>query len=66
MNERTLNRSKNFKKRLQFADIDLNENDLCDMKNKQLQKKTFLTFMKIMKSTKTTKSSKLTKTAKLM
>jgi hypothetical protein len=44
MNERALNRPKNIKSKLQFADIDIDETDLCEMKNRLLQEENSLTF----------------------
>jgi len=39
MNERTLNRSKNLKKKLRYTQsIEIDEKKLCEMKNKLLQK----------------------------
>ena len=37
MNERTLNRPTDFKSKLQFASIDINETDLCEMEDRLLQ-----------------------------
>ena len=37
MNERTLNRPTDFKSKLQFAGIDINETDLCEMEDRLLQ-----------------------------
>lgn len=39
MNNRTLDRSHEMKKKLQFAGIDVDEEALCDMKNMLLQEK---------------------------
>ena len=39
MNNRTLNRPQNIKKKLTFVDIELNENYLCEMEDNLLQKK---------------------------
>jgi len=39
MNERTLNRSKNLKKKLRYTQsIEIDEKKLCEMKNRLLQK----------------------------
>lgn len=60
MNERTLNRPKDLKKKLQFVDIDLNEKNLCDLENRQLQEKTSLRTTKTTKATETTRRMKTT------
>jgi hypothetical protein len=44
MNERALNRSKDMKSKLQFAGIDIDETNLCEMKNRLLQEEESLTF----------------------
>ncbi len=36
MNERTLNRPRELKKKLQFAGIDVKEKELCEMKDRIL------------------------------
>ncbi len=44
MNEQTLNRSKNLKKKLRYTQsIEIDEKELCEMKNKLLQKKLTVT-----------------------
>jgi hypothetical protein len=43
MNERTINRLKNTKSKLKFADINVDETDLCEMKDKLLQEEISLT-----------------------
>jgi hypothetical protein len=42
MNERTLNRPTKMRKKLQFAGIEIDENDLCEMKDRQMMKKVSL------------------------
>ncbi len=43
MNERTLNRPKDVKSKLQFAGIDMDETDLCEMEDRLLQEEVSLT-----------------------
>jgi hypothetical protein len=43
MNERTLNRFKNVKSKLQLADIEIDEMKLCEMKDRLLQEEISLT-----------------------
>jgi hypothetical protein len=45
MNKRTLDRFKNTKSKLQFADLNIEKTNLCEMKNKLLQKEISLTSM---------------------
>ncbi len=44
MNERALNRLTDIKSKLRFADVDIDETNLCEMKNRLLQKENSLTF----------------------
>jgi hypothetical protein len=45
MNERTLDRFVNIKDKLQFDDINIDETELCEMKNKLLQEETTIMIM---------------------
>jgi hypothetical protein len=45
MNERALNRFTNMKSRLQLSDINIDETEFCEMKDKLLQKEVSLTTM---------------------
>jgi hypothetical protein len=42
MNERTLNRPRKLKRKLQFADIEIDETNLCEMKDLLLQEENSL------------------------
>jgi hypothetical protein len=58
MNERTFDRFKNTKSKLQFESIDIDETELCEMKDRLLQEEISLAVNTTTTTTTTTTSSK--------
>jgi hypothetical protein len=57
MNERTLDRPKNTKSKLQFGDIGIDETELCEMKDRLLQEEISLAVNTTTTTTTTTTTS---------